>query len=46
MKDLQTGASKGFGFVNMSTMEQALLAIDRLNGVQMGSKFLKVELKK
>jgi len=46
MKDLRTGQHKGFGFVNMLTMEQATLAIERLNGVQMGMKNLKVELKK
>jgi len=46
MKDLRTGQHKGYGFVNMLTMEQAQLAIERLNGVQMGMKNLKVELKK
>jgi len=46
MKDLRTGQHKGFGFVNMLTMEMAQLAIERLNGIQMGMKNLKVELKK
>jgi len=46
MKDLRTGQHKGFGFVNMLTMDMAQLAIERLNGVPMGMKTLKVELKK
>jgi RNA recognition motif-containing protein len=69
MRDLRTNLSKGFGFVNMLTAEQAQLvgvfpflgdaislllfvffslflqAIERLNGFQLGNKFLKVSMK-
>eukprot|EP00823_Brevimastigomonas_motovehiculus_P001918 TRINITY_DN126_c0_g1_i1.p1 TRINITY_DN126_c0_g1~~TRINITY_DN126_c0_g1_i1.p1 ORF type:complete len:440 (+),score=144.50 TRINITY_DN126_c0_g1_i1:210-1529(+) len=46
MRDIKTNASKGYGFVNMMTMEHASLAIQRLHGYQWGNKFLKVSLKK
>jgi RNA recognition motif-containing protein len=46
MKDLQTGYSKGFGFVNMMTDQQAQAAIIGLNGFQLGGKYLKVSYKK
>jgi len=46
MKDLQTGRSKGFGFVNMTNENQAQAAIRSLNGYQMGGKYLKVSFKK
>jgi RNA recognition motif-containing protein len=45
MKDLSTGRTKGFGFVNMASVEQAQLAIQALSGYQMGNKFLKVSFK-
>lgn len=45
MKDLNTGRNKGFGFVNMLNDQQAQLAIQGLNGYQMGNKFLKVSPK-
>jgi len=38
--------SKGYGFVNLSTHQEALLAISRLNGHRIGNKFLKVSFKK
>jgi len=46
MKDLHTGRSKGFGFVNMLNEQQAKLAIQSLNGYQMGLNYLKVSYKK
>lgn len=45
MKDLNTGRNKGFGFVNMLSDQQAQLAMQGLNGYQMGNKFLKVSPK-
>ncbi len=35
IKDRETGRSRGFGFVEMSTDEEADLAIKNLNGVDM-----------
>jgi len=46
MKDLNTGRSKGFGFANMATDQQAQAAISGLNGFQIGGKALKVSYKK
>lgn len=45
MRDLATGRSKGFGFVNVLTEQQAATAIAQLNGFQIGYKFLKVQMK-
>ena len=42
----QTGASKGYGFVNFATLESAKAAIQGLNGYKLGTKFLKVQFKK
>ena len=46
MRDLLTGRSKGFGFVNVSRHDEAAAAIDGLNGFQLGNKYLKVTYKK
>ena len=46
MRDLLTGRSKGFGFVNMLDNAQAQLAIAALNGSALGNKFLKVAYKR
>ena len=40
--DRETGRSKGFGFVEMSSDEEALAAIDRHNGADMGGRPLTV----
>ena len=42
--DLKTGASRGYGFVNMQTVEQASAAIASLNGYILGGKALEVRL--
>ena len=42
----ETGRSKGFGFVEMSTDELALECIDRLNGVEYGGRLMSVSLAK
>jgi cold-inducible RNA-binding protein len=40
--DRDTGRSKGFGFVEMSTDDAAAAAIDKLNGSDMGGRSLVV----
>ena len=41
--NLETGRSKGFGFVNMSTEDEAIAAIKGLNGTELGGRTVKVE---
>jgi len=40
IKDRETGRSKGFGFVEMSTDEEAAGAISKLNGSEFGGRKL------
>ena len=40
--DRDTGRSKGFGFVEMSTADEAAAAIEKLNGSDMGGRSLVV----
>ena len=40
--DRDTGLSRGFGFVEMESVEQAQVAIGRLNGTQLGGRTLTV----
>ncbi len=40
--DRDTGRSKGFGFVEMSTADEAAAAIEKLNGQDMGGRSLVV----
>jgi RNA recognition motif-containing protein len=40
--DRDTGQSKGFGFVEMSTDEEATAAIEALNGTELNGKEIKV----
>ncbi len=46
IKDRDTGNSKGFGFVEMSTQVEAEKAISMLNGTVVGDRELKVNLAK
>jgi cold-inducible RNA-binding protein len=40
--DRNTGRSKGFGFVEMESKDEAQAAIDKLNGVDLGGRALRV----
>ena len=42
MKDRSTGRARGFGFVTMSTPEEAQKAIETLNGKELGGRALTV----
>jgi cold-inducible RNA-binding protein len=42
IEDRDTGRSKGFAFVEMSTNEEAASAIDQFNGKEIGGRMLKV----
>jgi len=42
IEDRDTGQSKGFAFVEMSTEEEAAAAIDQFNGKEVGGRMLKV----
>ncbi len=41
--DRMTGKSRGYGFVEMSTDEEAAEAIKKLNGAEMGGRQIKVD---
>ena len=42
VEDRDTGRSRGFAFVEMSTKEEAAAAIDQFNGKEVGGRDLKV----
>jgi RNA recognition motif-containing protein len=42
IEDRDTGRSKGFGFVEMPEKEEALKAIEGLNGTELGGKTITV----
>ena len=42
MEDRETGRSRGFAFVEMSTQEEATSAIEQFNGKEVGGRALKV----
>ena len=44
--DRETGRSRGFGFVEMATTEEAEAAVKRFNGQELDGRTLKVELAK
>jgi len=44
MTDRTTGRSRGFGFITMSTPEEAQKAIDGLNGKELGGRALTVNI--
>lgn len=46
INDKMTGRSKGFGFVEMATEEEAQKALSMLNGSELGGRTLNVDLAK
>jgi cold-inducible RNA-binding protein len=42
VEDRETGRSRGFGFVEMATSEEATAAIEQFNGKEVGGRALKV----
>jgi len=45
IRDLQTNKCKGYGFVTMTNYEEALVAIQSLNGYTLGNRVLQVSFK-
>ena len=43
IEDRETGRSRGYGFVEMSTKEEGAAAIEKFNGQEVGGRFLKVD---
>jgi RNA recognition motif-containing protein len=46
IEDRETGRSRGFGFVEMSSSEEAATAIQKLNGQEVGGRALRVNAAK
>ena len=46
IEDRETGRSRGFGFVEMSTKEEGAAAIAKFNGHELGGRELKVNAAK
>ena len=46
VQDRETGRSRGFGFVEMATGEEANAAVSRLNGSELDGRQIKVEVAK
>lgn len=44
IKDVASGASRGFGFVEMTTEQGAQTAIEKLNGTQIGDRKIVVKM--
>jgi len=45
IRDLQTNKCKGFGFVTMTNYDECLVAIQSLNGYNLGNRVLQVSFK-
>lgn len=45
IRDLQSNKCKGFGFVTMTNYEDAVVAIQSLNGYTLGNRVLQVSFK-
>jgi ELAV like protein 2/3/4 len=45
VRDLQTNKCKGFGFVTMTNYDEAVMAINALNGYSLGNRVLQVSFK-
>ena len=43
IEDRETGRSRGYGFIEMSTKEEGAAAIEKFNGQELGGRFLKVD---
>src|ERR1041384_1222401 len=43
IEDRETGRSRGYGFIEMSTKEEGAAAIDKFNGQELGGRTLKVD---
>jgi cold-inducible RNA-binding protein len=43
IEDRDTGRSRGYGFVEMSTKEEGAAAIQKFNGQELGGRLLKVD---
>ena len=46
IEDRETGRSRGFGFVEMSTSEEGAAAIQKFDGTEVGGRALKVNAAK
>ena len=46
IEDRETGRSRGFGFIEMSTKEEGATAIEKFNGQELGGRALKVNAAK
>ena len=46
IEDRETGRSRGFGFIEMSTKEEGAVAIEKFNGHDFGGRALKVNTAK
>ncbi|HYX28883.1 MAG TPA: RNA-binding protein [Pyrinomonadaceae bacterium] len=46
IEDRETGRSRGFGFIEMSTKEEGAAAIEKFNGHDLGGRPLKVNTAK
>ena len=42
IEDRETGRSRGFGFIEMSSKEEGAAAIEKFNGQELGGRALKV----